>query len=68
MIYGSSDILGSNKQNDLKTLSNVENAAPKKLPYPKRVFLIISNEFCERFNFYGMQGKLQQTFPVILSQ
>jgi len=27
----------------------------EKLPYPKSVFFIISNEFCERFNFYGMR-------------
>uniref|UniRef100_T1PEP1 Oligopeptide transporter 1 n=1 Tax=Musca domestica TaxID=7370 RepID=T1PEP1_MUSDO len=27
----------------------------KKLPYPKSVFFIISNEFCERFNYYGMR-------------
>ncbi|KAB0790799.1 hypothetical protein PPYR_15309 [Photinus pyralis] len=27
----------------------------KKLPYPKSVFFIVSNEFCERFSFYGMR-------------
>lgn len=26
------------------------------IPYPKRVFFIIGNEFCERFNYYGMKG------------
>ncbi|XP_055305343.1 peptide transporter family 1-like, partial [Sitodiplosis mosellana] len=46
---------GLNGKNNSKTLSNVENAAPPKLPYPKRVFFIIGNEFCERFNFYGMK-------------
>ncbi|XP_030079969.1 peptide transporter family 1-like isoform X2 [Drosophila hydei] len=30
----------------------------KKLPYPKSVFFIISNEFCERFNYYGMRTVL----------
>ncbi|KAG5894366.1 hypothetical protein JTB14_015643 [Gonioctena quinquepunctata] len=25
------------------------------LPYPKSVFFIVSNEFCERFNYYGMR-------------
>ncbi|XP_031627533.1 peptide transporter family 1-like [Contarinia nasturtii] len=28
---------------------------PQRLAYPKRVFLIIGNEFCERFNFYGLR-------------
>ncbi|KAL7030445.1 hypothetical protein ACKWTF_006659 [Chironomus riparius] len=27
----------------------------KKLKYPYSVFFIISNEFCERFNYYGMR-------------
>ncbi|XP_066154994.1 peptide transporter family 1-like isoform X2 [Euwallacea fornicatus] len=27
----------------------------KKLPYPKSVFFIVTNEFCERFSFYGMR-------------
>ena len=38
----------------------------KKLPYPKSVFLIIANEFCERFSFYGMRGGLSPQ-PVLLS-
>ncbi|XP_075230327.1 uncharacterized protein LOC142329540 [Lycorma delicatula] len=33
--------------------ADVEN--PKKLKYPKSVFFIISNEFCERFSYYGMR-------------
>lgn len=28
-----------------------------KYPYPMRVFLIIGNEFCERFTYYGMVGR-----------
>ncbi|XP_034945797.1 peptide transporter family 1 isoform X2 [Chelonus insularis] len=27
----------------------------KKLKYPKSVFFIVSNEFCERFSFYGLR-------------
>ncbi|XP_030766027.1 peptide transporter family 1 isoform X2 [Sitophilus oryzae] len=27
----------------------------KKIPYPKSVFFIVSNEFCERFSYYGMR-------------
>ena len=30
----------------------------QKLPYPKSVFFIIGNEFCERFSFYGMVAVL----------
>ncbi|XP_076679863.1 peptide transporter family 1 isoform X2 [Andrena cerasifolii] len=37
--------------------SNVEENQ-KKLKYPKSVFFIISNEFCERFSFYGMRTVL----------
>lgn len=29
----------------------------KKLKYPKQIAFIISNEFCERFNYYGMRSK-----------
>lgn len=28
---------------------------PKKLKYPRSIPFIISNEFCERFNYYGMR-------------
>jgi len=24
--------------------------------YPKHVFLILTNEFCERFSYYGLRG------------
>lgn len=36
------------------------NAAEHNQPlrYPKRVFLIIGTEFCERFNFCGMKSKI----------
>lgn len=29
--------------------------------YPKVVFFIISNEFCERFSYYGMRSKSTST-------
>lgn len=30
-------------------------AKPAKLPYPKAVGFIVTNEFCERFSYYGMR-------------
>lgn len=36
------------------TVADPEKAA-QKLKYPKAVFFIIGNEFCERFTFYGMR-------------
>ncbi|XP_063979049.1 peptide transporter family 1-like isoform X2 [Diachasmimorpha longicaudata] len=32
-----------------------EEKKKKKLKYPKSVFFIVSNEFCERFSYYGMR-------------
>ncbi|KAK5642904.1 hypothetical protein RI129_009071 [Pyrocoelia pectoralis] len=38
----------------------------KKIPYPKSVFFIVSNEFCERFSFYGMRTILSLYLADIL--
>ncbi|XP_011306527.1 peptide transporter family 1-like [Fopius arisanus] len=35
-----------------KQASELEN---EKLKYPKSVFFIVTNEFCERFSYYGMR-------------
>ncbi|XP_017794191.1 PREDICTED: peptide transporter family 1 [Habropoda laboriosa] len=35
-----------------------ETVETEKLKYPKSVFFIVSNEFCERFSFYGMRTVL----------
>ncbi|XP_044269390.1 peptide transporter family 1 isoform X4 [Tribolium madens] len=37
------------------TDSESEEAQLERIPYPKSVFFIISNEFCERFSYYGMR-------------
>uniref|UniRef100_A0A0P4YAT7 Oligopeptide transporter 1 n=2 Tax=Daphnia magna TaxID=35525 RepID=A0A0P4YAT7_9CRUS len=37
-----------------------------KLKYPKSVFFIVVNEFCERFNFYGMRTVLTLYMKQIL--
>jgi solute carrier family 15 oligopeptide transporter 1 len=34
---------------------NTEEAQNEVVPYPKSVFFIVSNEFCERFSYYGMR-------------
>jgi len=36
----------------------VDMGEKKSLPYPKSVFFIIGNEFCERFSYYGMKSIL----------
>lgn len=43
----------------VRILSNFSftNFSLQKLKYPKSVAFIICNEFCERFNFYGMRSK-----------
>ena len=40
----------SHKFIELYSCSSVQ-----KLPYPKSVFFIMGNEFCERFSYYGMK-------------
>ncbi|XP_017114580.1 peptide transporter family 1 isoform X1 [Drosophila elegans] len=42
----------TNGKNGQKEESNSQNGTT---PYPKSVAFIISNEFCERFNYYGMR-------------
>lgn len=36
---------------ETKTIPN-----PSIVPYPKRVFLVLGYEFCERFTYYGIKG------------
>lgn len=48
-------ILGRIERNDVQC---IESDEPPKIPYPKRVFLILGTEFCERFTYLGMSSKL----------
>lgn len=41
-------------KNGINGSERLVSMADQKIPYPKRVFFIIGNEFCERFNYYGM--------------
>ena len=41
---------GASVQNDFNNMSDQSNGK-----YPKYVFLIILNEFCERFSYYGIR-------------
>ncbi|XP_017854520.2 peptide transporter family 1 [Drosophila busckii] len=44
---------------DVKVVKdNNDTAIQEKLPYPISVFFLISCEFCERFNYYGMRTVL----------
>ncbi len=38
----------------------------QELKYPMSVFLIVANEFCERFSYYGMKSNQLQMFPYIM--
>ena len=37
---------------------NDKESIKTDLPYPKSVWFIMSNEFCERFSYYGMRSKI----------
>ena len=39
-------------------ISNERHLRLQKLPFPKSLFFIIGNEFCERFSYYGMKAIL----------
>jgi len=36
----------------------LNQAGVEEHKYPKAVFFIIGNEFCERFSFFGLRGML----------
>lgn len=48
----------SNDQLQLDHDAEFEISEPKKKPFPKSVFFIVGNEFCERFSYYGMRTVL----------
>lgn len=46
------------KSGKIEPMNVEEGGKDGNLPYPKIVFLIIINELCERFSFYGMRTVL----------
>ncbi|XP_053200257.1 solute carrier family 15 member 1-like [Panonychus citri] len=55
--------MNNEKKSDAEASSNSVN-----LKYPRSVFFIIGNEFCERFCFYGMKAVLVLYFTKVLKQ
>ncbi|XP_075533395.1 peptide transporter family 1-like isoform X5 [Dermacentor variabilis] len=45
----------SDADEDCALLACSTSKEPESRPYPKAVFFIIGNEFCERFSYYGMR-------------
>ena len=43
---------------------DIEEKKKKNLPFPKSIAFIISNEFCERFSYYGMRSKFYFHFSI----
>ncbi|XP_077302119.1 peptide transporter family 1-like [Arctopsyche grandis] len=53
---GSSKDKEKSSENEKKDIAVIDSeAAVRKYPYPKSIGFIITNEFCERFSFYGMR-------------
>lgn len=47
-------ILDQTERNDLQ---NIESNELAQIPYPKRVYLVLGTEFCERFTYFGLSSK-----------
>ena len=53
-----SDIDNSDKQLNNNGNNKEKGITESILSYPKGVFFMLGNEFCERFSFYGMRAIL----------
>lgn len=49
---------GPKEDTQLITNGQIKSPNGAKKPYPKSVFFIVGNEFCERFSYYGMRAIL----------
>ncbi|CAG9772811.1 unnamed protein product [Ceutorhynchus assimilis] len=60
--------MGKEKDTDSTNDSDLDvEGTDEKIAYPKSVFFIVSNEFCERFSYYGMRTILSLYLMDILS-
>lgn len=69
-------LISSNKRSQMDNVSKGALTLPLateekpeqicKRPYPKKVFFIIANEFCERFSYYGLRTVLVLYFKSVL--
>jgi len=50
--------MGDMEKKRTKDMAEADAEGEKKLPYPKSIFFIVGNEFCERFSYYGMKAIL----------
>lgn len=58
-VYGEESVEGGGPDMVAENgINEVDKQSLKKIKYPKSVFFIIINEFCERFCYYGMRGVL----------
>eukprot|EP00092_Neocalanus_flemingeri_P007656 GFUD01008266.1.p1 GENE.GFUD01008266.1~~GFUD01008266.1.p1 ORF type:complete len:713 (-),score=214.65 GFUD01008266.1:317-2455(-) len=46
------------KRSKEEEVAATDRGEEQQLPYPKSVFFIVGNEFCERFSYYGMKAIL----------
>lgn len=62
------ELLESDIEEDTKLLLKEKpiKKNSEKVPYPKSIFFIIGNEFCERFSYYGMKAILTLFFVNII--
>lgn len=58
LIQGENSRRGNNDKISGKAWGRVKNIVTRSQKYPKSVFFILGNEFCERFSFYGMRAVL----------
>lgn len=58
LIQGENSRPGNNDKISGKAWGRVKNIVTRSQKYPKSVFFILGNEFCERFSYYGMRAVL----------
>lgn len=62
----SSEAVSSSNDNDSELDHKPQLDEEYFRPYPKKVFFIVANEFCERFSYYGLRTVLVLYFKHVL--